>query len=274
MSRAALLERSPMRQTTGEVAVPLQPRSAVALAVASLLGATAFLWPLLVHADAPIAEGVAGPFLFGGVLLVVLLVVLADVVADGVDAKAVALLGVLAAIGAAVRPLGAGLAGVELIFFVLVLGGRVLGPGFGFVLGATSLFASALLTAGVGPWLPYQMVGAAWIGMGAGLLPQVRGRAELTLLAAYGAVVGFLYGVLLNLSFWPFSLGGDTSISFVAGDAVLDNLRRLFAFSLATSAGWDVGRAVTTAAMVLVTGPAMLRALRRAARRAQFASNT
>jgi energy-coupling factor transport system substrate-specific component len=184
----------------------------------------------------------------------------------------VALLGVLAAIGAAVRPLGAGLAGVELVFFVLVLGGRVLGPGFGFVLGATALFASALLTAGVGPWLPYQMVGAAWVGMGAGLLPRATGRCELALLALYGSVAGFLYGVLLNLSFWPFSLGSDTSISFVAGDAVVENLRRLLAFSLATSAGWDVGRAITTAAMVLITGPAMLRSLRRAARRASFES--
>ena len=75
------------------------------------------------------------------------------------------------AIGAALRPLGAGTAGIETVFFLLVLGGRVLGPGFGFVLGCTTLFASALLTGGVGPWLPFQMFGRAWVGLGAGLLP-------------------------------------------------------------------------------------------------------
>ena len=61
------------------------------------------------------------------------------------------------------------------MFFLLVLAGRVFGPGFGFVLGCTSLFASALLTAGVGPWLPFQMLGCAWVGLGAGLLPRGSG---------------------------------------------------------------------------------------------------
>ena len=49
--------------------------------------------------------------------------------------------------------------------------GRVFGPGFGFALGCTSLFASAIITGGVGPWMPYQMFGCAWIGLFAGLLP-------------------------------------------------------------------------------------------------------
>ena len=66
---------------------------------------------------------------------------------------------------------------MELVFFLLILAGRVFGPGFGFALGCTSLFASALLTAGVGPWLPFQMMVSAWVGMGAGLLPRrVTGR--------------------------------------------------------------------------------------------------
>ena len=58
------------------------------------------------------------------------------------------------------------------------------GPGFGFVLGCTSLFASALMTAGVGPWLPFQMLVLGWVGMGAGLLPRrVTGRREIAMLA-------------------------------------------------------------------------------------------
>ena len=42
---------------------------------------------------------------------------------------------------------------------------------------------SALVTGGVGPWLPFQMLGAAWVGLGAGLLPPAKGRAEIVLLA-------------------------------------------------------------------------------------------
>jgi energy-coupling factor transport system substrate-specific component len=156
------------------------------------------------------------------------------------------------------------------VFFLLVLGGRVFGAGFGFVLGATTLFASALVTGGVGPWLPFQMLGAAWVGWGAGLLPPLRGRAEVLMLAAYGAVAGLFYGLLLNLSFWPFATGMSGELSFVPGDPVAENLHRFLVFTLATSLGWDIGRAVTTAVLVLVTGRPVLGALRRAARRAAF----
>lgn len=87
------------------------------------------------------------------------------------------------------------------MFSLLILGRRVFGVGFGFVLGATTLFASALVTGGVGPWLPFQMLAAAWVGWGAGLLPPLRGRAEIAMLAAYGTLAGLAYGLLLNLSF-------------------------------------------------------------------------
>jgi energy-coupling factor transport system substrate-specific component len=156
------------------------------------------------------------------------------------------------------------------VFFLLVLAGRVHGAGFGFVLGSTTLFASALTTGGVGPWLPFQMLGAAWVGAGAGLLPPARGRAELALLAAYGTLAGLLYGLALNLSFWPFALTEGTAISFVPGDPLADNLRRFLTFTAVTSLGFDLPRALVTATLVLVTGRPILRALRRAARRAAF----
>jgi energy-coupling factor transport system substrate-specific component len=180
------------------------------------------------------------------------------------------MLGVLAAVGAALRPLGTGVAGFEPVFFLLVLAGRAYGPGFGFALGAITLFASSLVTAGVGPWLPFQMLGAAWVGAGAGLLPPLRGRAELAVLALYGAVAGLFYGLALNLSFWPFAIGQGSAISFVAGDPLLDNLRRFLAFSLATSLGFDIPRALVTGTLVLVTGRPLLSAMRRAGRRAAF----
>ena len=240
------------------------------MALVSVAGLVAFCWPLLVSPDSGLAHGTDAPLVFALVLPLLLAVVLAEMSEGGLDVKAVAMLGVLAAIGAALRPLGAGTAGLETVFFLLVLGGRVFGAAFGFVLGATTLFASALVTGGVGPWLPFQMLGAAWVGWGAGLLPPLRGRAEVFMLAGYGAVSGLLYGLLLNLSFWPFTTGLSGELSFVAGAPVLENLHRFLVFTLATSLGWDIGRAVTTAVLVLITGRAVLGALRRAARRAAF----
>jgi energy-coupling factor transport system substrate-specific component len=250
--------------------IAVHPRAAIALVLASAVGLAAFAWPLLADASSPIANLRDAPLLFALLLPLVLAVVLAELAEGGLDAKAVAMLGVLTAVGAALRPLGTGIAGFEPVFFLLVLAGRVHGPGFGFVLGSTTLFASALVTGGVGPWLPFQMLGAAWVGAGAGLLPQARGRRELALLAAYAAVAGLLYGVLLNLSFWPFTLAEGTAISFVAGDPVLDNLRRFLTFTALTSLGFDIPRAVVTATLVVVTGRPVLRALRRASRKAAF----
>ncbi|GAC1442173.1 MAG: hypothetical protein NVS3B26_08240 [Mycobacteriales bacterium] len=177
----------------------------------------------------------------------------------------------LSALGAALRRLGAGTVGVETVFFLLVLAGRVFGPGSGFVLGTTTtLVASALLTGGVGPWLPFQMLGGAWFGLGAGLRPRVPGRAEIALLAGYSAVASLLYGALLNLSFWPFALASSTRLSFNATRGVVHNLHTFLLFNLSTSMGWDLGRSLTTATLVVLTGPAVLVALRRASRRAAF----
>jgi energy-coupling factor transport system substrate-specific component len=152
----------------------------------------------------------------------------------------------------------------------------VLGRGFGFCLGAVTLLASALLTAGVGPWLPFQMFAAAWVGFGAGCLPRrARGRVEVAMLAAYGAGAGLAYGVLLNLSFWPFTVSGTgvtSTLAYSPGAPLADNLGRFVAFHLATSLGFDIPRAVFTALLITVTARPVLLALRRAARRAAFDS--
>jgi energy-coupling factor transport system substrate-specific component len=252
--------------------VRLTARPGLTVALASIAGLAMFLWPLLLQPPEGTAHLTDAPFLFILILPVLTAVVLGELHHGGLDTKALAMLGVLSAVGAALRPLGAGTAGIELVFFLLVLAGRVYGPAFGFVLGSTTLFASALLTGGMGPWLPFQMLASSWVGMGAGFLPKrLRGRAEIALLAAYGAVAALTYGFLLNMWFWPYALGTGTDLSFVPGDAVVDNLHRFLLFSLATSTwGWDLGRAITTAVAIVLVGPAVLATLRRAARKAAF----
>jgi energy-coupling factor transport system substrate-specific component len=254
-------------------ALPVSRRTALMLALASVAGLAVFFWPLLITPSADLVAGNAeAPFIFLATLPILVVIVLAEVSAGGIDAKAIAMLGVLSAVNAALRPLGAGTAGIETVFFLLILAGRVFGPGFGFVLGSTSLFASALLTAGVGPWLPFQMLASSWVGLGAGLLPKrPRGKTEIAMLAGYGVVAAYAFGFLMNLSFWPFSLGGATQLSYQAGAPILDNLHRFLVFTVLTStAGWDTGRAITNVVAIVLVGPAVLVALRRAARRAAF----
>ena len=253
-------------------AIRFGTRSSFLLLLTSVFGAAAFAWPLLIHQAAGPNSAHSGdaPWVFVGLIPLLLAIVMAELSEGAIDAKAVALLGILAACFAALRVPSPGINGFEPEWFLLILAARVFGRGFGFVLGAVALFASGLVTGGVGPWLPFQMLGAAWVGFGAGCLPPMRGLPERLLLAAYGVVSALVYGLLTNFWFWPFVGGTTTTYSFVPGLGTLANLHRFILFDLTTSMGFDVTRAVTCAVMILVLGRPVLAALRRASRRAAF----
>ena len=264
-----------MARPTRAHVVPFGLRTIVSLLVASTVGVMAFGWPLLAHpGSAAVAHARDAPWLFAALLPLVLAVVLAQVADGGLDAKGIALLGVMSAAAAALRPFGGGTGGFEPMWIVVILGGRALGPGFGFSVGSIGMFASALITGGVGPWLPFQMIAAGWVGLGAGLLPRrLTGRSEIAVLGGYAAIACVLYGFLLNLWFWPFlssDSGLGTALSFVPGAPVLENLAHLLLFSLATSLAFDIPRAALAVVLVVVAGRQVLLALRRASRRAAF----
>ncbi|MDN6810920.1 MAG: ECF transporter S component, partial [Acidipropionibacterium jensenii] len=156
---------------------------------------------------------------------------------------------------------------------------RVFGAGFGFLLGATTFLTSALLTAGFGAWLPYQMVAAGFVGLGAGLLPSLsrlgerrRALAETAMLAGYGFLTAFGYGWLMDFAFWPFTLGLSTSISYSASASIGTNLWHFVLYNLATSMAWNLGRALTNVVLIVLVGQPVMRVLRRAARRASWST--
>jgi energy-coupling factor transport system substrate-specific component len=254
---------------TAAPAVRLHLRSALSLAAASGVGLVAFFWPF---ADAALvgSHSADALWVFVALLPLVLAVVFAELSDGGLDAKSIAVLGILAGIDAALRPLTGGATGFTLIYLLLICGGRVFGRGFGFALGALTMLTSALLTAGVGPWLPFQMVGAGWVGLGAGCLSRARGRVETVLLAAYAAAAALLYGAMLNLSFWPFARYYPQQIAFVPGGSLHTNLLHWWRFDVTTSLGFDVPAAVGNVVLVLLLARPVLVALRRVARRAAF----
>lgn len=90
------------------------------------------------------------------------------------------------------------------------------------------------------------------------------------MLAGYAFVAGLVYGLLLNMWFWPYGASAGSEVSFVPGAGLAENLRRFWGFHLATSLGWDLPRAVVNSVLVLVFGAPVLAALRRVARRAAF----
>lgn len=241
------------------------------IAVASVVGLIGFLWPFLLPAAVPDAGDTAArvaPFLLAGVTGLSLLAILAEMGSGPVrPARIVALLGVLVAINATLRLLPTFL-GASPVFLLIILVGAVFGGAIGFQLGALTILVSSLLIGGIGPWLPYQMLGAGWVGLTAGLLPRLDGHphGRLALLAGFGAVWGLLYGALLNLSFWPFTAPGAeyrTSLSWVPGMSVAETLSTYGRFYLVTSLPHDLTRAIANAALVVALGGPVLRLLGR-----------
>jgi hypothetical protein len=240
-------------------------RHGLAIAGASVLALLAFVWPLILPANA-VDSGVAIPLILFAV--VPALIVTISLVIDGSlrSSRSIALLGVLASLGSIVRITTVGVAGVETIFIVLILAGRVLGARFGFLLGLTTVAVSSVIMGSLGPWTPFQMFACAWVGAGAGMLgwAKLRGWRELVLLATYGIVAAYLFGALMNLWFWPFAVGAGTSISYEAHASALTNLSHFGLYTLITSTlTWDTVRAVTTVIGIGFVGRYVLRALRR-----------
>lgn len=251
---------------------PLFSKLIIWLAAATSL--LMFTWPLFISASAQneafLAQGV-----FIALMPIVLGLILSEYSSGGIGSRQIALLGVLTALNAVIRMLGAGTAGVETAFFLIIIGAYVFGSAFGFILGSTSLLVSALLTGGVGPWLPFQMMAAALLGLGAGVLPKFSGgspktqKLELATLALFGVVGSFVYGALMTLWNWPYLAGVGTSVAYVAGAGLIENLTRFVQYEVLTGGLlWDLGRAVTTVALIYLTAPALLATLRRAASRA------
>ena len=242
-------------------------KNASVLSLASLLSIAGFTWPFFYAGeDLPQTQ-----IFFWLAIVAAAILVMVEISSARLDAKSVALLGVLAALISALRPLGAGAVGIEPMWFVLILSARVFGASFGFLLGIISMFASALLTGGVGPWLGYQMFAAAWIGLAAGLLPKrVRGRNEIAMLLAFGVFAAGAFGILMDLQFWPWALGSNTQLSYIPGGSIAENLNRFITFHFASAMAWDIPRAIFTSVLIALTGPSVLSALRRTYTRAAF----
>ena len=244
-------------------------KNSIVLSIASLFSIAGFVWPFFYAGqDLPRTQ-----LFFWIAIIAAFVLVIIEISSARLDAKSVALLGVLAALISALRPLGAGAVGIEPMWFVLILSARVFGASFGFLLGIISMFASALLTGGLGPWLGYQMFAAAWIGMAAGLLPKkVSGRSEIAMLLVFGALAAGTFGLLMDLQFWPWALGGNTQLSYIPGGSLSENFGRFITFHFASAMAWDIPRAIFTCVLIAFTGPAVLSALRRTYTRAAFST--
>ncbi|PLS80070.1 MAG: ECF transporter S component [Chloroflexi bacterium] len=240
------------------------------LLIISIIGLGAFVYPFFLSViqpdDTNNVRATDAPLIFGLVMPLLLLLIVADLSSRRMNAKIVAALGILTAINAVLR-FPSGIGDSPTFFFLPILLGYAYGARFGFLHGALSLFVSALITVGIGPWLPFQMLAMGWLGMGGGLLRLLRlppdSKRELGALTVYGYVAGMLFGALMNMYFWPFQTG-NSGLSWQPGLTLEQTLQRYWTFYvLSQSLPWDALRGGSTAALILMLGRPVLRELRR-----------
>ncbi len=246
--------------------------SGLMLALVSLIGLVAFFYPLFLSGASrsqamgnPHADD--APLFFGLVLALTLLLFVLELGSQGMNAKTASALATLMMLAAVLR-IPTLPAGATAFFFAVILGGYVFGPRFGFLLGAGALFVSTFAIGGFGPWMPFQVFCAGWVGMTAGWLGAFRPRLsryrmlELVCLCAFGVAWGFVFGAVMNLWFWPFMASGE-SISWQPGLGLGETLKHYWSFYLLTSAGWDVWRALANVVLILAVGRPVLDVLSR-----------
>lgn len=251
--------------------------SLLIIGLTSAIGLLAFLYPFWLPALPPTtlpdrAHADDATLLLTVLVLLCFGVLLLEVQSQAINTKTMALLGVLVAINASLRVLDNVLplpGGFSPIFVLIVLTGYVYGGSLGFLMGALTLLVSALLTGGVGPWLPYQMFTAGWVGMSAPLCRGVNilpaawvARLEVIVLALFGGLWGLLYGAMMNIWFWPFATGDPTQY-WQPGISLWATVQRYALFYVTTSLVWDLFCLVGNVVLTLVLGAGVLRALRR-----------
>jgi len=271
------------------------------------LGVLAFVYPFFMSTASVTQHGMAhsqdAPLLTAALVGLSVIALLVELQGRSLSAKTVAILGVLVAVTSVLRFLEVAFplpGGFSPIFAPIIIAGYVFGGRFGFLMGTFTLLTSALITGGVGPWLPYQMFTAGWAGLSAGWLGRMSesareqvseearkrmgesrftfhvlrnthhaSRLEIFILCAFGFIWGLLYGAIMNIYFWPFAVG-PAEQTWSPGIGLGETLARYGVFYMVTSLVWDLARAAGNAALILALGASMIKALERFQSRFHF----
>jgi len=243
---------------------PTKAIAAMPLFAVSLLGAACLAWPLLPGGAPGWTRSL--PLVFATLMALLL----AELLLRRLDARRLSLLASLVAIECALRlATSADIEGFSPVFFLILCAGYVLGPSFGFLAGALALFMSDLATGLLGPWLPYQVFAAGWLGAGAGLLRRRPGAGpwDVARVAGWGFAGGYLYGAVTDLQTWTFYYQGTPSLGWHSGMSSAELAAAFGRFYIATSLFFDTFRATGNVLLTVILASPVLLALERFRRR-------
>ncbi len=240
------------------------------IAVVSIAGLALFLWPFFGLGLTPEVPALAVT------LASMASLALMEVGARRLDSGRLALLAALAAIDAALRlALVNGVGGFSPIFFLVLAAGYEFGPSYGFLVGSFSLLVSAVVTGGVGPWLPYETFAVGWVGLAAGVAGSATrrfrvarrswrpSRLDIGVLVAVAVLTGFAYGALTDVYGWVAFYRGVANVGWDPSLPPAEAIAQFGRYYALTSFAWDTFRAFGDAVAVVAFGAPVLMALGR-----------
>lgn len=113
----------------------------------------------------------------------------------------IAMVSILGCLSALLRLPFAALPSVQPCTFIIICAGYVLGPAAGFLTGTLTTLISNLFL-GHGLWSIYQILGWGLAGALAYPLRRISKTVLSLVLAFYGFLWGYVFGLITNLSFW------------------------------------------------------------------------
>ena len=172
-------------------------RNGIILALILATALVAFTVPVI---DSPSLNSILSWGVFAAVLAILIcLAFFFEFETTAVSSKEIALVAMLGTISAVLRVPFAAIPNVQPCTYLIICSGYVFGPVAGFTVGAITAIVSNFFL-GHGPWTLYQMVAWGLAGVSAGYLSRV--KANRTLLVAFGALWGYIYGGITNVWFW------------------------------------------------------------------------
>lgn len=172
-------------------------KSYIFLVLIFIVGLMAFALPFL--SPSPLDNLLNWGIIATTLVILAILAFFFEFEAAALSSKEIALVAMLGTISAVIRIPFAAIPSVQPCTYLIICSGYVFGPVAGFMVGAVTALVSNFFL-GQGPWTLYQMLAWGLVGVSAGLLRRFKaGRIGL---ATFGAVWGYLYGLIVNAWFW------------------------------------------------------------------------
>jgi len=182
------------------------------------------------------------------IVTVATLLLLAGYEKKRLSAREISVIAVLGTISALGRVPFAAMSPLQPTMCLVILGGLIYGAPTGFLVGAMTPLVSNFF-AGQGPWTPWQMLVWGVMGASAGWLKNIHHSSSNWGLILFGALWGYLYGWIMDISFWASFANTLTWQSFLA--------------VCVAGFGFDSIRALGNALLFLLIGPSIVKVLTR-----------